>query len=420
MSSPERGPAEAAHIGLLSRGLEGGGVQRMMRHLADELLARGFRVDLLVAGGRSSNGEVPDDLRVVRLRPLPRSVGRVMALRADPNGFKAMLKPVLLAPFAARQLGLIPALTRYLRHERPDGLIAATTYMNLAAIWARTLAGAPTRVLVSERTHLSESLRSGRWRRDWRWRHLPALLHRTYPLADAVTAVTQGVARDLENLAALQEGSVHAIYNPTVIDPALAARGTVPDDPWLRDGGPPVILSAGRLVAVKDFPTLIRAFATLRAERPARLMFLGKGSERRRLEQLAQDLGVREDVRFVGWSEDVPSYMRHAAVFALTSIREGFPNVLIEALASGCPVVATDCPGGPAEVLDGGRLGRLVPVGDHRALAMALALSLDANHDKNALRRHAARFTASTSVDGYLAALGFAPMPKGRQPVAAE
>ncbi|MEZ5931158.1 MAG: glycosyltransferase [Alphaproteobacteria bacterium] len=419
MPSPEAAREEAAHIALLSRGLDGGGVQRMMRHLADELLARGFRVDLLVAGGRSSDAETPDGLRVIRLRALPRSVGRVLALRADPGGFHAMLKPVLLAPFAARQLGLIPALARYLRKERPDGLIAATTYMNLAAIWARTLADVPTRVLVSERTHLSESLRSGRSARAWRWRYLPSLLHRTYPMADAVTAVSVGAARDLEHLAALPKGTVRAIYNP-VLTGRLERATSEPPDPWLLPKGPPVILTAGRLTAVKDHPTLLRGFGRLHAERHARLLILGEGPERRKLERLARALGVQADVRFVGWVDDVGGYMRHAAVFALTSVREGFGNVLVEALAAGCPVVATDCPSGPREILDGGRYGRLVPVGDDRALAAALAACLDSPGDMEVSRRRAAGFTASAAVDGYLDALGFAPLPSGRRAVAAE
>lgn len=418
MLSPDVWRTEASHIAILTRGLEGGGVQRIMRHIADELVTRGFRVDLLTSR-RGELQNAPPLLQVHRLRPMPVMAGRLMAMRADPGGIGAMAKPVLLTPFAARQIGLIPALTRYLRDRRPDGLIAATTYMNLAAIWAKRLAGTPTRVLVSERSHLSESLRSGRSARAWRWRHLPPLLNRTYPMADAIAGVTKGVARDLEDLAALPKGSVHALYNPVLQDRLPSDADDQPDDPWLHGDGPPVILSAGRLTPVKDFSTLLRGFAHLRRRRPVRLIILGEGPEGRRLERLAQRLGVQEDVCFAGWIPDVHRYMRHTALFALSSTREGFCNVLLEALACGCPVVTTDCPGGPAEVLGEGRFGRLVPVGDDQALAAAMAASLDQDLDREALRRHAARFDVEEAVDGYLDALGFAPLPKDRQTIAA-
>jgi glycosyltransferase involved in cell wall biosynthesis len=417
MSSPDGQRVQASHIAILTRGLEGGGSQRVMRHIADELVARGFRVDLLTSK-RGTIADAPEGLRVHRLRWRP--FGRFMAVRADPGGVRAMVRPMLATPLAAPQLGLIPAVTSYLRTERPDGLITATTYLNLAAIWARRLADVPTRVLVSERTHLSESLRTGRVASAWRWRYLPPLLNRTYPMADAVAGVTKGVARDLEDLASLPDGSVHALYNPVLPGGLPAGSEDRPDHPWLREaGGPPVVLSAGRLAKVKDFPTLIRAFARLRSQRPARLLVLGKGPEQPRLERLVRELGVGADVRFAGWIDNVHSYLRHASLFALSSTREGFCNVLLEALASGCPVVVTDCPGGPAEVLGDGRFGRLVPVGDDEALAKALGESLDATHDKAAYRRHAESFGVEAAIDGYLDALGFEKQPAGYPAIAA-
>jgi glycosyltransferase involved in cell wall biosynthesis len=320
-----------------------------------------------------------------------------------------MLRPVLLAPLAAQPLGILPALCRHLRTTRPDGLIAATTYLNLDAIWAKRLAGVSTHIIVTERTHLSESLHSGRNCRAWRWKHVPALLHRTYPFADAVIGVSSGVSRDLEALAALPAGSVRTVYNP-VLPNGLPPLASPPlDDPWLQGDGPPVIMTAGRLVKAKDYPTLVRAFAHLRESRRARLMILGNGPERKRLERLVASLGLDDDVRFFGWVDDCFRYVRHAAVYASSSLREGMPSALIEALAVGCPVVATDCPSGPSEILEDGRYGRLVPVGDDQSLAEALARSLDERPDRNALRARAAGFTAQAAVDAYLDALGFAP-----------
>ncbi|MEM9440967.1 MAG: glycosyltransferase [Pseudomonadota bacterium] len=400
----------ARHLAILTRGLAGGGVQRMMRHTADELAARGFKVDLLIRSAGSIKN-APANLQTVHLRRWPRSVGRVMALRADPAGFREQLKPVLLTPFAAEPLGLIPGLTRYLREQRPDGLISATTYMNLASIWARQLAGTSTRLLVSERDNLSQNLRTGRVGKSWRWRHLPRLLHRTYPMADAIIGVSEGVSEDIERLASLPPGLVKTVYNPILTDDIPGQAALPVDDPWLTAGGPPVVLAAGRLVAKKDYPMLLRGFARLRQSRELKLIILGKGPDLRKLQKVARNLSIDQDVRFVGWIDNVYAYMARASVFALTSMREGLPGVLIQALACGCPVVSTDCPSGPAEILDQGRVGRLVEIGDDASLAEALAATIDNPPSADRLRQHVAPFTAANAVDGYLDAMGFARAP---------
>ena len=382
----------------------------MMLHVAEELAKRGFRVDLLVPRSEQLQ-DGPPGLQVKKLGQWPRSIGRYMALRADPGGFKSLLKPVLLPLFIAQPLGHMPALVRYLRSEQPDGLIVGTTYMNLAAVWSRKISGSKAKLLISERDNLSQNLRTGRVGRAWRWQHVPALIKRTYPMADAVIGVSKGVTEDLETVASLPEGLAKTIYNPVVTDELFDLSLEKPDDPWLAPGEPPLILAAGRLVAKKDYPTLLRGFARLRRDRAARLMILGKGKEQRKLERLAADLGIAEDVRFAGWIDNVYGYMAQASVFALTSRREGLPGVLIQAMASGCPVVSTDCPSGPSEILEEGRIGRLIPMGDDQALSAALMATLDDPPDKAMLKAHAAAYTAERAVDAYLEALGFSPMP---------
>jgi glycosyltransferase involved in cell wall biosynthesis len=171
-------------------------------------------------------------------------------------------------------------------------------------------------------------------------------------------------------------------------------------------------LSAGRLVAKKQYGVLLEAFAQLRAQRSARLVILGDGPERGRIEQRARQLGVSDDVRLLGWCENPYPYLQRAAVFAMTSNREGFGNVLVEALRCGCPVVATDCPSGPGEILGGGRFGELVPVGDVPAVAAALARSLDTPADRARLRARGAEFTAERAADAYLAAVGLPAHPE--------
>ena len=149
------------------------------------------------------------------------------------------------------------------------------------------------------------------------------------------------------------------------------------DHPWFAPGAPPVILGAGRLTEQKDFPTLIRAFALVRKKHPARLMILGEGEERSKLETLVQELGLEKEVSLPGFVDNPYKYMKRAAVFVLSSRWEGFPNVLVEAMALGTPVVSTDCPNGPAEILENGKWGELVPVGETQSLASAVLRTLD-------------------------------------------
>jgi glycosyltransferase involved in cell wall biosynthesis len=158
-------------------------------------------------------------------------------------------------------------------------------------------------------------------------------------------------------------------------------------------------------VKAKDYQTLIQAFAMIRARREARLLILGEGPLRAELEALIQRLGLAADACLPGFVTNPYAYMARASVLVLSSRYEGFPNVLAESLACGTPVVATDCETGPAEILDHGRFGRLVPVGDHAAMAGAIEATLDAPPNADSLRARAAVFSASSSARQYLALL---------------
>jgi glycosyltransferase involved in cell wall biosynthesis len=177
------------------------------------------------------------------------------------------------------------------------------------------------------------------------------------------------------------------------------------DHVWFGPDEPPVVLAAGRLRASKDFGTLLEAFARVRRTRTARLMVLGEGGEREALARQARRLRVDGDVEFPGFVANPFAYMARAGVFVLTSRYEALGNVLVEALACGCSVVSTDCPVGPAEVLDGGRYGRLVPVGDVEALAGAIAAALDSPDAPERLEKRAADFSAGRIADLYLEAV---------------
>jgi glycosyltransferase involved in cell wall biosynthesis len=174
--------------------------------------------------------------------------------------------------------------------------------------------------------------------------------------------------------------------------------------PWFSSNQPPVILAVGRLVKQKDFDTLIRAFGLVRKERPARLMVLGEGREREKLLALIKNLGLEQDVTLHGFVENPFKYIKHAAVFVLSSLWEGFGNVIVEAMALGTPVVATECPSGPSEILEEGKWGRLVPPGDVDALAQSIIDTLD-DSNPPAVASRAEEFSVEKAIDGYLRVL---------------
>ena len=411
MKQFHEGPSEALspdsrggqHVALLMANLEGGGIQRSMLHLARALADRGHRVDLVLCKAQGDFVDsVPSAIRVVALETAPRWMGRLYAFRAAPEHLIHLALPILLPRKSHGTLRCLPALVRYLCEERPAVLFSAEPDLNLVALWARRLAGVSVRTVISERIHLSNHLRDGAKRRKWRWRFIVPLIRRTYPEADRIIAVSRGVADDLRTLGGLPPELVTTVYNP-VVDSELAKKAEAPiDHPWFVPGAPPVIIAVGRLTEQKDFPTLLQAFAQVRAQRQARLLLLGEGEMRRKLEALARELGVDRDVSLSGFTSNPFAYMARAAVFVLSSAYEGLPGVLIQALACGCPVVSTDCPSGPAEILENGQYGRLVPVGDPAAMAQAIISTLDVPPDRGLLQKRASLFSVDRAVEQYL------------------
>ena len=298
-----------------------------------------------------------------------------------------------------RVMQSIPPLMRYLRRERPTALLAALTHVNIAAIIATFLTGCRNRIVISERTTISQECAETR---ALSIRAVYALVPWLYPRANGITAVSLGAAEDLARFCRIPKEQVVVINNP-VVGPVLFERAAEPlEHPWFDTGEPPVVLSVGRLSPEKEFGTLIRAVAELAAHRPVRLMILGDGRERPALEALVDELGMREHIQLPGYATNPYPYMSRADVLVLSSRWEGSPNVLVEAMACGTPVVATDCRSGPAELLDGGRLGPLVPVGDHSAMAAAIGRMLDAPVAQDELKRRASMFTVEASARAYL------------------
>ena len=403
-------------LGVFLANLAAGGLEKTMVVLAAGLAARGHAVTLIPCRrtGRLL-AELPPELGLAELRRRSALGGRIAALRADPAAVTALLRPFLLAGKPAEPLPYLASLATWLREHRPDGLLACMPQENLAALLARRLAEVPTRVVVSEHNTLSAMVRRAR---SINYRALPPLIGRVYRRADAGVAVSAGVADDLAATTGLPRHLIRVVHNPAVPDD-LAARLAEPiHHPWLQPGQVPVMLGVGRLVPQKGFLDLVRAFALVRRERPARLIILGEGPDaaatakrRHELGALASALGVTDDLDLPGYVANPFPWMARAAVFVLASSHEGFGNVVAEALAAGCPVVSTDCPSGPREILQDGRWGRLVPVGDHAAMADAIAATLDDPPDRAGLRRRAAAFSVGAAVDRYEALLAGSAAP---------
>lgn len=393
-----------AALAILVRALDGGGMQRNVARLAAAFQARGLAVDVLAAEPAGPmRAAVAAAARLVPLAPAGHLGGRLRALLADPAGF-AVNAPLLLGgPAILRHL---PAVEAYLRAVRPAALLSLGTQCNLAALWARRLAGVATRIVVSEHNPLSVVARSSRRR----FRHAyPAAVARAYPAAAAIVAVSEAVADDLAAATGLDPAAIATVPNPVVDAGSPAGSRRPPPHPWLEPGAPPVVLGVGRLHPNKLFADLLEAFAALRAVRPARLVILGEGPERAALAARARTLGIEPDLLMPGFVSEPEAWMAHAGVLALTSRHEGFGNVLIEAMAVGCPVVATDCPGAPRELLGSGRLGRLVEPGMPLLLAEALLATLAAPPDRARLRAAAAAFGIDRAAERYLALL----LPEG-------
>jgi glycosyltransferase involved in cell wall biosynthesis len=336
--------------------------------LANALADRGYVVDLvLVSAEGPFLDEVSDAVRLVDLG-------------------------------CSRVRNSLPRLIGYLRRDRPRALLSAMGHANAIAILARKLSLVPTRVIVSERNHFSVAIAESGTAVS---RFLERRIRKLYRLANGIIAVSCGVADDLATQTGLPRERIDVVYNPVPAPAMQSFSGKATDSRLARKEQGPLIVAMGRLVKQKGFSVLLRAFALLRTEQVARLVILGEGELRRSLEGEVEQLGLGCDVVLPGFINDPFPLLRGADLFVLSSFWEGLPNGLIQAMACGTPVVATDCPSGPAEILGNGRWGRLVPVGDANALAVAMAATLADKSHPDVLAR-AADFNLDKAVNGYL------------------
>lgn len=358
------------HIAIFLPSFGGGGAEKIGVTLANALADAGLRVDLVVATAVGPHASlVSKAVRVIELR--------------SPRVFSAILP-----------------LARYLRREAPVALLAMMTHANVAAVIAKSLARVKCRLVVSERSTISINARQAATVREKLIYRLAATV---YPKADAIVAVSREAATDLAEFTGLDPTRVGSIYNPFDLGRIDELSREDPGHPWLSPGQPPVIIAVGRLMPEKDFPTLLRAFADLRRHLKARLLILGEGDLRRELEDQAKQLGLEPDeFQMPGFVSNPYSYLSRASLFVLSSRWEGLPGVLIEALACGVPVVSTECRSGPKEILEDGRWGQLVPVGDARALGVAMQRALSGRSGFVDGRSRAREFSLEKTVSMYL------------------
>lgn len=361
-------------ITILLPDLAGGGAERLHILLANQWHARGIKVNFVLMRKRGDLiGLLPDGVASVDL-----AVDRIRDV---------------IMPFA-----------RYLKKNCPDIVLAAMWPLTSAAVISWQIAGKPGRLYLSDHTQLSIScvreLKISSW-------YLQTVIRLTYPAASGLIAVSDGVKQDMCRLGGFADSQVRRIYNPAAIGVSAHRESEIFRRKMWGMGFDYHILSVGSLDAQKDHATLIRAFALLPSSLNAKLTILGEGELRAELEALVNQAGLQGRVAMPGFVIDPYPWYRTADLFVLSSRWEGFGNVIVEALECGVPVVSTNCQSGPAEILDNGRIGRLVPIEDPAALAAGIAETLSNPVERGLLMRRAQDFSVSTIAEQYLSYFGF-------------
>ncbi|RLA48947.1 MAG: glycosyltransferase [Gammaproteobacteria bacterium] len=396
-------------IAFLMDNLKGGGAERVMLSLASGFSALGYDVDLLVC---EMHGElcdsIPDGVNLVVLAPTRLLAGLWTALSSHRGVAAKILSYIVSNRKVPRSFRFIRAISDHLLLQRPAVILSTLSKANINAVLAVALAGVETRVCLGIQNSMSTRYKQGVKLDQGQFHNMIPLLRHCYARADSVIASSRGVAEDATAFLGLNPKRLHVVYNPVHVTELAKVMEEPLRHPWFTPGAAPVLLSIGRFVDQKNFPLLVEAFAKVRQRIDARLVIIG-GDEsssdqmvhRLRLQALAADLGVGDDIDLPGYQPNPYPYLKAAGVFVLSSDYEGFGNVLIEALLAGCPVVSTDCPSGPSEILHDGQYGILVPVDDSDSLADAILEALAIAPQRDKLRQRGREFSLERAVDGY-------------------
>lgn len=324
-------------IALFIPSLGGGGAERVMLILANTLAEKGYSVDLILVKAKGSFlRDISKNVRIINLN-------------------------------SSRTLFSIMPLVSYLKREKPKVVMSAMHYVNIILLIAKKISRSNFKLIISEHSTLSFSLAGSSFTNLI----LKKIMRQMYPNADEIIAVSQGVADDLIEVLELKNKVVHVIHNPVVTKELLLKKEEPLDHPWIKNNKP-FILGVGRLTKAKNFPLLINAFAKVEKDIPVHLVILGTGELESELKELIYNLGLQDKIHMLGFVDNPYSWMKKAKLFILSSSWEGFGNVLVEAMACGTSVISTNCPSGPAEILENGKWGRLVNVNDINHLSEVL------------------------------------------------
>ncbi len=340
----------------------GGGAEKMMVKIANELHARGYKIKLVLVDAAGPYESLVDSAIDVS------EIGGSNTIEIQYN------------------------LWKYLRNNETDVLLSTMEMPNIVSVVATRPLSIPVVLRIANINSMKE--------RQGKYKLIPKLKRLTYPYAESIVTISDGVAHDLAVITDIDETQMRTIYNPA-FDPEISEKSREPvDHEWLNDDDKNVVIGVGSLKPQKDFSTLLDAIYQIENDN-IYLIILGKGDLKQNLVEQANELGIRDRISFPGFVDNPYAYMAKADVFALSSAWEGFGNVIIEAMACETPVVCTDCPGGPAEILDDGRYGSLVPVGDDATMAEAIHNMLDDPTDTSLLVSRIKKFGIKKIVDQY-------------------
>lgn len=362
-------------IALYIPSMSGGGVEKVMLALANGLVEKGLNVDLVLNEAKGPYiKDISHKINIIELK-------------------------------TSRAITTVIPLAQYIRKNKPDTVLSAMNYINIITIFATKLSLTKTRVVLSEHAHLSASLIQ--MKNPFIGRMFKILMKLTYTHADAIIAVSNNVADDLSNQLSIARKKIITIYNPIVSSSILEKRNETIDNLSLISPSEKTIISVGRLANEKNFPMLIKAFHEVQKKVDSRLVILGEGYAENELKNLVVQLNLIDKVTFTGFIDNPYALMARADVFVLSSNHEGFGNVLVEAMACGTAVISTDCAGGPNEILEGGKWGVLVPVGDIDSLSKAIidALTIPSHISSKDLEQRASVFSVDNAVNSYLEVL---------------
>ncbi|MDQ3292791.1 MAG: glycosyltransferase [Bacteroidota bacterium] len=302
-----------------------------------------------------------------------------------------------------RALTSIGSFIKYLRREQPDAVLSAREFLNLINIFCCLFTFNKTKPVVS--LHTNQTAENNAvpnndiLEKNFYFLSLAKVL---YKIPKKIVAVSAGVADDFSFRMGVDREEIKVIYNPVYnpIEEALEPNTLL--DNFISEN-PKFIIGVGRLTPQKDWPNLLYAFALVRQKINVSLVILGEGPLRQELEDLIQKLGLMDCVLLPGFVSNPSYYVKKASTFVISSKYEGFGNVIVEALGVGTPVVSTDCPSGPSEILENGKYGKLVPTENPEALANGILETLNNNHNPEVLINRAKYFSISRIADEYSA-----------------